>query len=72
VRFLDAPFADLQQFVASLRGDVDTIGAMAGAVWGAANGAHRLPAAALGGLEQHERIEAAAAALHARRYGVPG
>ena len=68
VRFLDAPFVDLQQFVRELRGDVDTIGAMAGAVWGAANGAQRLPAEPLAKLEQREWIEAAAVALHARRY----
>ena len=38
-RFLAKPFLDLQQFVTACGGDVDTIGAMAGAIWGAANGA---------------------------------
>ena len=68
-RFLGAPFVELQRFVVALRGDVDTIGAMAGAMWGAANGARRLPEEQLAQLEQRERIEAAASALHARRYG---
>ena len=69
VRFLDAPFVELQRFVATVRGDADTIGAMAGAIWGARNGAQRLPEQHLARLEQRERIEAAANALHARRYG---
>src|SRR5262245_28505737 len=69
VRFFDAPFVELQRFVATVRGDADTIGAMAGAIWGAANGAQRLPEQHLARLEQRERIEAAANALHARRYG---
>jgi ADP-ribosylglycohydrolase len=69
VRSLDGAFVELQRFVAALRGDVDTIGAMAGAIWGAANGVLRLPQQQLARLEQRERIEAAANALHARRYG---
>jgi poly(ADP-ribose) glycohydrolase ARH3 len=31
------------RFVVECGGDVDTIGAMAGALWGIANGAERLP-----------------------------
>ena len=65
-RFLDRPFLVLQQFVAACAGDVDTIGAMAGAIWGAANGSARLPADALQRLEQRERLSVIAAALHAR------
>jgi poly(ADP-ribose) glycohydrolase ARH3 len=65
-RFLDRPFLVLQQFVAACAGDVDTIGAMAGAIWGAANGSARLPADALQRLEQRERLSIIAAALHAR------
>jgi ADP-ribosylglycohydrolase len=62
---LTAPFLELQAFVAQVGGDVDTIGAMAGALWGAANGAARLPGSELAKLEQRERLERAAAALHA-------
>jgi ADP-ribosylglycohydrolase len=49
--------------------DVDTIGAMAGAVWGAANGARWLPEELLAQLEQAERVDTAASALHARHCG---
>ena len=31
------------QFIIACRGDVDTISAMAGALWGIVNGAERLP-----------------------------
>ncbi len=65
-RFLDRPFADLLEFVASCGGDVDTIGAMAGAVWGAARGAADLPAELLRQLEQRDRLQTVAAALHDR------
>jgi ADP-ribosylglycohydrolase len=65
-RFLDRPFLVLQEFVVACAGDVDTIGAMAGAIWGAANGSARLPADALQRLEQKERLSVIAAALHAR------
>ena len=45
-------------------GDVDTIAAMAGAVWGAANGVDALPAAELDVLEARHEIDAAARDLH--------
>jgi ADP-ribosylglycohydrolase len=64
-RFLRRPFLDLQGFVARCGGDADTIGAMAGAVWGAANGSAALPAALLTNLEARDRIEHAGRALHA-------
>ncbi|MDF1561652.1 MAG: ADP-ribosylglycohydrolase family protein [Deltaproteobacteria bacterium] len=64
-RFLHLDFADLLRFAALLGGDVDTIGAMAGALWGAHNGAGELPGELLGLLEQRERLEAAAAGLAA-------
>jgi poly(ADP-ribose) glycohydrolase ARH3 len=64
LRFLDAPFEDLLAFVRVCGGDVDTIGAMAGALWGAANGAQHLPASALEVLEHRARIENNAIALH--------
>jgi len=63
LRFLDRPFSDLIGFVVRCKGDVDTIGSMAGALWGAANGATRLPAKALAKLEQRNRLEETAYAL---------
>jgi ADP-ribosylglycohydrolase len=63
-RFLAQPFAAMHRFVVAGRGDVDTIAAMAGALWGAANGVAALPAESLARLEQRERIRALAQALH--------
>ncbi|MCC6677525.1 MAG: ADP-ribosylglycohydrolase family protein [Phycisphaerales bacterium] len=64
VRFLDRPFLDMHRFITAGGGDVDTIGAMAGAIWGAANGSESLPAAQLSKLEQREKLENLALALH--------
>jgi poly(ADP-ribose) glycohydrolase ARH3 len=64
-RFLRRPFLELQAFVARCGGDTDTIGAMAGAIWGAANGSAALPEAVLTNLEARERIERVGAALYA-------
>jgi poly(ADP-ribose) glycohydrolase ARH3 len=69
LRFIGRPFLEMQQFIISLGGDVDTIGAMAGAIWGAANGAGGLPQDRLAKLEQLERLRTAAFALHARALG---
>lgn len=66
LRFIDRPFLDMQRFCVRVGGDVDTISAMAGAVWGVANGIAALPQDSLAKLEQGERLRAAAAALHAR------
>ncbi len=63
LRFLHVPLPDLLAFVAKCRGDVDTIGAMAGAIWGAANGSGRIPPDLLRRLEQRHRIEQVGAAL---------
>jgi len=43
LRHRDLPFGDLTTFIARCGGDVDTIGAMAGSLWGIANGASKLP-----------------------------
>jgi poly(ADP-ribose) glycohydrolase ARH3 len=43
LRHLNKSFDEMMQFVIHCRGDVDTIGAMAGALWGIANGAEKLP-----------------------------
>lgn len=66
LRFREQAFVDMQQFIAAIGGDVDTIGAMAGAVWGAVNGVSSLPAQLLEKLEQRERLMDIAAALHDR------
>ena len=68
LRFLVRPFQEMLDFIAAGRGDVDTIGAMAGAVWGAANGAVRLPSDRLAKLEQRERIATLAAALYSSAF----
>jgi poly(ADP-ribose) glycohydrolase ARH3 len=65
LRFLPGSFAELQRFVAKCGGDADTIGAMSGAIWGAANGAKALPRELLQGLEQREMLTELADSLHA-------
>lgn len=65
VRFLDRGFLELHEFITACGGDVDTIGAMAGAIWGAANGVTRLPTKVLERLEQRERLMNIASSLHA-------
>jgi ADP-ribosylglycohydrolase len=62
-RYWQRPFLELQTCVARLGGDADTIGAMAGAVWGAHHGARSLPEMALCRLEQRARLEQVALAL---------
>lgn len=56
-------FEGLLAFVAGLGGDVDTVGAMAGALFGTLNGPAALPPQLLARLEARERLEAAARAL---------
>jgi ADP-ribosylglycohydrolase len=67
LQFRNASFTELQHTVAKLGGDADTIGAMSGALWGAAHGSQALPPEFLQKLEQHERLQTLASALHARR-----
>jgi poly(ADP-ribose) glycohydrolase ARH3 len=55
-RFLADSFESMISFVASCGGDVDTIGAMAGGIWGAANGEASLPHDQLEILEQKDRL----------------
>ncbi len=71
LRFLDRPFRELIDFIAECGGDTDTIGAMAGAVWGAANGATSLPAAALDRLEGRAHIVEVARALRGAAFRSP-
>ncbi|MEM7264255.1 MAG: ADP-ribosylglycohydrolase family protein, partial [Planctomycetota bacterium] len=65
-RFLPLPFEELLRFVAAVGGDADTIGAMAGAIWGGSHGASQLPSAMLDRLEDRDRIARLARALHHR------
>lgn len=67
LHFQSSSFADMLEFTADVGGDVDTIGAMAGAVWGAANGVGALPAADIARLEQSGRLIGAASDLYAAR-----
>ncbi len=72
LRFLPRTFGEMHEFVVACRGDVDTIGAMAGAIWGAANGVSSLPSIPLRRLEQRDRLLAVARALHDACAGVSG
>jgi ADP-ribosylglycohydrolase len=62
-RFRERPFEELVTFVVEVGGDVDTLAAMAGGVWGAARGVGALPADALARLEDRDRFDAAARRL---------
>jgi poly(ADP-ribose) glycohydrolase ARH3 len=53
----EAPFSELLAYVRAVGGDTDTIGAMAGAIWGAACGYRQLPEDLLNQLEQREYLE---------------
>ncbi len=72
LRFLPKSFDEMHEFVVACRGDVDTIGAMAGAIWGAAKGVSSLPAVPLRNLEQRDRLLSVAGALHDACVGGPG
>jgi ADP-ribosylglycohydrolase len=66
LRFRDLAFLEMQHMVATIGGDADTIGAMSGAIWGAANGIPTVPSELLDRLEQRDRLLALAAALYQR------
>jgi poly(ADP-ribose) glycohydrolase ARH3 len=70
VRFMEEPYVNLLRFAQSCGGDVDTISAIAGALWGTANGASRLPKDLLSRLEQRDRLVEAAIALYERAQDV--
>lgn len=58
---LQADFMDMLAYARACGGDVDTISAMAGTLWGAYHGLDRLPTIAI---EQREHIETLGLALH--------
>lgn len=66
LRFRELPFIQLMDFVVRIGGDTDTIGAMAGSLWGAARGISQLPQDHLERLEQRDRIKNVASALAER------
>ncbi len=51
-RFAGEPFGELIRFVRGVGGDADTIGAMAGAIWGARNGAEAIPKEEVASVEE--------------------
>lgn len=53
---LDRPLSDLLRLCRQTGGDVDTIGAMAGAIWGARNGLSAIPAELLEQVEDAQTI----------------
>lgn len=55
--FRDRSFDELMNFTIKLSGDVDTIAAMACAIWGAARGIDGLPEVQLQRLEQYEQLK---------------
>lgn len=61
---LDQPFESLLKNARSCGGDVDSIAAMAGAIWGAANGSSKLPKNLLEQLEAKAHIEQQAIKLY--------
>ena len=63
-RFADDSFDHLMRCVIAVGGDVDTIGAMGGGVWGSARGAAALPKELLQWLEDREEIERLARTFH--------
>lgn len=63
--FRDRAFAALLDYCRDLRGDVDTISAMAGALWGAARGYSELPESRLAQLERRSDLERLAQSLGA-------
>lgn len=65
--FRDNSFDALLEYTIALRGDVDTIAAMASAIWGAARGYTQLPQAWLEQLERRENIERLARSLARER-----
>jgi ADP-ribosylglycohydrolase len=56
----------MMEFIIACRGDVDTIGAMAGALWGIVNGAARLPPIRL---EARDALQDVATRLFRRHLG---
>jgi poly(ADP-ribose) glycohydrolase ARH3 len=65
LRFRDCDIAELIAYVNMCSGDTDTIAAMAGAIWGAANGIERIPNPMRRNIEGDDTILQVAIDLHA-------
>ncbi|MFI5345943.1 MAG: ADP-ribosylglycohydrolase family protein [Elusimicrobiota bacterium] len=59
-------FSAMMEFILAVGGDTDTIGAMAGGLFGARNGVEGLPGTLLARLEQRERLESLGRELERR------
>jgi poly(ADP-ribose) glycohydrolase ARH3 len=64
LRFLNDTFESMMNFIIECGGDVDTIGAMAGAIWGAKRGASNLPEIYLERLESLNHLHDVARSLY--------
>jgi poly(ADP-ribose) glycohydrolase ARH3 len=68
LRYIHCDFNEMMRFIIACRGDVDTVGAMAGGLWGVFNGSVGLPSIALEGRSLLEdtasRLFGAASAFH--------
>lgn len=64
LRFRDLQFEQLLDFVSRVRGDTDTIGAMAGALWGARNGVGQIPNSRVEQVERTDLLIQRADELH--------
>jgi poly(ADP-ribose) glycohydrolase ARH3 len=65
-RHVELPFEGLLACARACGGDVDTIGAMAGAIWGAYRGAEALPSGAIDRIEAADAVNEVASALYER------
>jgi len=63
-RFIDDSFDALLDFAIGCRGDVDTLAAIAGAIWGTHNHNIGLPLDKLRKIEQYDRLRITASRLH--------
>lgn len=63
-RYIDLPFTKMLEFIEECSGDTDTIGAMAGAIWGAYNGLDSFKPTDIDTLESSVRIEQLAQKLY--------
>jgi poly(ADP-ribose) glycohydrolase ARH3 len=69
-RFLNQDFQELLDYIIALRGDVDTIAAMAGAIWGTKRGSEALPKSLLGEIEDSNQISLLAEKLYQKSQDV--
>lgn len=63
-RFQECSFLSMMQFIKEMKGDVDTISAMAGAIWGASRGVQHLPPEHFTRLEKYDVLMGVASQLH--------